>query len=60
MTRREDYQGWALAMCTLLDRIENENEDPEIDEIVRQRFALAEQYGFKVEWSGVIGSGEKH
>jgi len=55
-----DYEGWALAMCTLLDRIENENNDPEVDTIVRQRFALAEAHGFKVEWTGVICSGKSH
>ncbi len=47
-----DYEGWARAMCVLLDRVEAVTEDEIVLKICSDRFALAEQYGLDVIHTG--------
>ena len=49
-----DWQGWALDMCTLLDRIEAVCDDPEaVHKLCRERFTLGEKHGLTFEIIGL-------
>ena len=59
MTRKVDYEGWALAMCSLLDEIERCAGDElirprdmphRIEELCSMRFNLAEKHGLEVRF----------
>ena len=48
-----NWQGWALDMCSLLDRIEAINDDCEtVKELCRGRFELAAKHGLTVQIIG--------
>ncbi len=58
-----DYQPWAVALCTLLDKIElltlnNEYTDDmaEVGDLCRQRHDIARDHGLLVVYDGTVGS----
>ena len=58
---RVDYEAWALAMCTLLDRIEQAADSADdVRGLCQQRFAIAKQHGLTVQFLGEPGSGVEH
>jgi len=56
-----DYEAWAIELCTLLDRIEEEAFcADDVRELCRQRFAIAEKHGLTVQFTGQPGSANTH
>ena len=50
-----DWQAWAMAMATLLDRIEIESDKPEtVRKLLHMRFEIAKAHGAKVVFEGPI------
>jgi len=48
-----DYEGWAIAMCSLLDRIEMVSDDEDaVRKLTKGRFEIAARHGFTVVFSG--------
>ncbi len=55
-----DYEKWAIAMCSLLDRIEDVADDEDaVLKLCRGRFELAEEHGLEVDFLGPT-SGATH
>ncbi len=57
MIENVDYKAWALDLCSLLDEVEMRNEDEGIDTLLKYRFEIAENRGFKVEFLGTVEIG---
>jgi len=48
-----DYPGWAIAMCSLMDRIQMVADDEEaVRKLLSWRFGIAEQHGIKIDILG--------
>ncbi len=55
----DDYWAWLSDLFVLLDRIDLENDNPAIEELLKQRFQIAEKYGCTVTF-GEETSGDYH
>ena len=47
-----NWEGWALDMCSLLDRIETTTDDEKTRTLCQDRFELARRHGLDVEMHG--------
>ena len=59
----EDWEGVFCAWSSLLDAIEKAHRDgkkKKVAKLIAGRFDLVEQYGFRVEVTGMPASGEEH
>ena len=46
----DEYFSWLTDLFVLLDRIDMENDNPVIEDLLRQRFQIAEKHGATVVW----------